>query len=98
MNDVIAETTLFFDDEPKEQVVIRIGKPKEGGECEYQCPYQIESPFETKDRYAASIDAVHALRNLSIMLGGEIAYLERVRGAKLLCVDGSPATDAFPAP
>jgi hypothetical protein len=96
MDDIIAEQLLYFDGDVGRRVLVRLGRPRRSGPAEYGCQYEIETAIGAKKRVAYGVDSVQALDCAFIMIGGEIAYLERSADSRIVHLNGEK--HSFPEP
>ena len=63
LGEIIATRKLQIAGDPKREIKILIGKPREFADHpDYYCPYQIVGIGNEKIRYAGGVDAVQALQ------------------------------------
>jgi hypothetical protein len=77
----IAERTLICAQNPRQNVVVKLAKPKLNARTkDYECAYQITGKGVHVNRWAAGLDSFQALQLALSMIGVEIGRIEKAFG------------------
>jgi len=85
---VIAVRELICTAEPGRGLTVTLYKPvpnRKTGDC--MCSFQINGRGLSRNRFAAGVDAFQALQLALLMIGAEIAQIERASGIHLIFGD-----------
>lgn len=85
LGDIIASRSLTREiDGNSVEVTVLIGKPRQLDDPpNYFTPYQFRGVGQERIKYAVGIDAVHALQLAMMMIGAELAAVNRKIGNKI---------------
>lgn len=101
LGDIIASRSLTREEEDGNlsEVVVLIGKPRQMEDhSDFFAPYQFRGIGGEKIRYAAGVDAVQALQLAMMMIGAELAALNKKPGSKIAWDCGDDGDFGFPMP
>ncbi|HEY7339073.1 MAG TPA: hypothetical protein VH639_29560 [Bryobacteraceae bacterium] len=90
-----AERVLTCVGDEEKKFVVRLAPLEPSGRGEYKCAYQIVGPGVKINRAAYGLDAIQALQCAFVVIGGELAHIERAEGLRFEFAGGD---HGFPRP
>lgn len=96
IGEVIATRQLYLVDEPRREILVKIGKPQPSEHSDYCCPIQVTGIGEESVHSIAGMDSIQALELAMRFLGSELQRLNTQHQGRLRWGDAPKGWFGFP--